>query len=1081
MSKAKILRAAGRSHRVIVVLKRQQRGRLASASSVRARASAQARQRRPLIARITRAGGKVTHQYTTLNAFAATISSATQSQLASDPSVATVLPDALVTPAQDAAGFAPNPSPGTNPGNPTTPQSGICPSDPAKPLLESEALQTMHVAYNDPTIPQAANLATGRGVKVAFFADSVDINNPDFTRQDGSHVFIDYRDFTGGGPNEPTNAAEAFGDASSVAAQGRLVYDLSTFVNPLHPLPPGCNIRVRGVAPGASLIGMKVFSAEGSFGSTIIQGLDWAVTHDHADILSESFGGYTMPDTAQDAIKAFNDAAVAAGITVSQGTSDAGATEGITSPGSDPLVLNSAANTNFRAYAQTASYAFQFSNGTWLNDNISSIGGGGFGQDADLTDFVSPGEADWALCTPNPAIYQGCTDFKNNPGLGAPAALEQFGGVSQSAPLTAGTAALVIEAYRSTHNGHSPSPALIKQILSSTANDLGFPAVEQGAGEIDALKAVQAAMSINGGRPTGHSLLVGPNRLTIAEDAGSQDDETFSVTNAGAATQTVSARARALTQQVSDVKQNVTLGTAPTFTDQFGQPRPFVTTTFTIPSGTDRLVAYDAWTGGTSRVGLTLIDPKGTYAAFTRPQGNGNHGQVDVRQPVGGKWTAIVFLRDGTFSGTVHLEFATQRFAGVDSISPSSQTLRPGETGRFHYRTTLPRSPGDSTHDIVISDSAGDQTVLPVVLRSLVPVDRHGGSFDGTLFGGNGRQFVAQTDTFAFDVPKGRQSLSVALAFPDNAGTLLAGWLIGPDGHLAGSQSNSHANAAGQLVLDHGVQAFAIDPKAGRWKFVITVITPTGGTVLSSPYHGVVSFDPPDVKAKGLPDGDRLAAGRPVTATVTVHNTGPTTKEVFVDPRLDGASETDAAGTLSDSTTVTLPGTESPIFVIPTQSDAVLGAAQSTRPIVLEMGYGEVGEGDPDVIGQSQGNSAAAFTSAPELNFGEWFLAPALRGPFDGPTTSTTAQTGMLVHTTAFDRDADSTTGDIWRIAVDGSAPDFTPLTLAPGQTGKITLTFRPQGKRNSKVRGTLYLDDFDEFFFTGNQQIAFPYSYRIK
>ena len=121
----------------------------------------------------------------------------------------------------------------------------------------------MHVAYSDPSTPQAQNLATGKGVKVAFFADGVDINNPDFIRPDGSHVFIDYRDFTGDGPNAPTGGAEAFGDASSIAAQGRQVYDLSNFVNPAHPLPPGCTITVRGVAPGASLIGMKVFGAEG--------------------------------------------------------------------------------------------------------------------------------------------------------------------------------------------------------------------------------------------------------------------------------------------------------------------------------------------------------------------------------------------------------------------------------------------------------------------------------------------------------------------------------------------------------------------------------------------------------------------------------------------------------------------------------------------------------------------------------------------------------------------------------------------------------------------------------------------------
>src|ERR1044071_9548231 len=139
-----------------------------------------------LIARMARQGGRVTRQYTTLNAFATTVSGATRKQLQSDPSVATVLPDARVTPAQD-----PTPSPGTgsNPGVPTTPQTGICPSDPAKPLLESEALQTMHVAYDDPTIPQAANLATGKGVRVAFFADGLDINNPTSSRPDGSHVF----------------------------------------------------------------------------------------------------------------------------------------------------------------------------------------------------------------------------------------------------------------------------------------------------------------------------------------------------------------------------------------------------------------------------------------------------------------------------------------------------------------------------------------------------------------------------------------------------------------------------------------------------------------------------------------------------------------------------------------------------------------------------------------------------------------------------------------------------------------------------------------------------------------------------
>ena len=105
-----------------------------------------------------------------------------------------------------------------------------------------------------------------------------------------------------------------------------------------------------------------------------------------------------------------------------------------------------------------------------------------------------------------------------------------------------------------------------------------------------------------------------------------------------------------------------------------------------------------------------------------------------------------------------------------------------------------------------------------------------------------------------------------------------------------------------------------------------------------------------------------------------------------------------------------------PSFLVPTQTDAVLGAAQGTAPIVLEMGYGVLGEGDPDLIGVSRGNNAAAAYAAPELSNGPWFLAPALRGPFDAPASGS-AEVGMLARMKAFDRDADSTTGDLWRLA----------------------------------------------------------------
>jgi hypothetical protein len=182
--------------------------------------------------------------------------------------------------------------------------------------------------------------------------------------------------------------------------------------------------------------------------------------------------------------------------------------------------MDSGGTTNFRQYAQATSYGFQFSNGTWLNDNISSIAGGGFSQNASTPDFVSPAEADWALCTPDKTRYAECADFKTDPFNGAPSPIEAFGGTSQSTPLDAGVAALVIEAYRNTHGGRTPSPLLVKQIMQSTANDLGFPNQEQGAGEVDGLKAVQEAMSVDGGTPTGHGLLFNPAKLTITGQAG---------------------------------------------------------------------------------------------------------------------------------------------------------------------------------------------------------------------------------------------------------------------------------------------------------------------------------------------------------------------------------------------------------------------------------------------------------------------------------------------------------------------------------------------------------------------------------
>src|SRR5262249_22566171 len=150
-----------------------------------------------------------------------------------------------------------------------------------------------------------------------WLADGIDINNPDFIRVDGSHVFVDYQDFSGEGPDAPSSAGEAFGDASAIAAQGRQTYDLADYVNPAHALPPGGTIKIRGIAPGAALVGLKVFGNSNSAPtSRFIEAIDYAVNVAGVDVINESFGANPFPDNNNDPISLADSAAVDAGVTV---------------------------------------------------------------------------------------------------------------------------------------------------------------------------------------------------------------------------------------------------------------------------------------------------------------------------------------------------------------------------------------------------------------------------------------------------------------------------------------------------------------------------------------------------------------------------------------------------------------------------------------------------------------------------------------------------------------------------------------------------------------------------------------------
>jgi hypothetical protein len=1017
----------------------------------------------------------------TVNAVAATISQAEASRLAANPAVQAVVPDRFIPRPGPLAATADGPASaagGTPAALPSEGLQQLCPSNPAVPQLEPEALQLTNTEQQAGSTQLAAHsLVNGSGVTVAFIADGLDINNPDLTRN-GRSIVTDYRDFSGDGINARTGGGEAFGDAGSIAAQGNAVYDLSQFVNPAHPLPAGCNVRIEGMAPGANLVSLKVFGTGGAFDSTIIQAIDWAVEQDHVNVINESFGANPFPDDQNDPIQTANANAVAAGITVVASSGDSGFTNTIGNSAGNNATIDVGATTQLRTYRQESGFGSQLSAGGWLNDNISAISSSGFTQLGPRTvDVVAPGDLGWSLCSTNTAIYANCTD-----NAGRPAAIQIFGGTSESSPLVAGEAALVIDAYRRAHGGVTPSPDLVKRIVTSTADDLDVPAQEQGAGLIDALRAVQAALSIRdaSGSPAaqGASLVLSSSAFRATARAGRQQTFQIDVTNTGAAAQTVTPSARRL----SDTPMATDAGTvalnpatSPTFIGATGAVDEFTLHSFTVPDGARRLDGDLTWNSlaqPNSVVRETLFDPAGRLAMYSLPQGaGGGFAHVDVRDPMPGTWTAVVWASQvGTvYTGDVQFQFTSSTFEAFGQVSPARRTLRPGQTGHFTVRVTTPAAAGDLAASLVLNASGGSQTTVPITLRSLVPLTASGGSFSGVLQGGNGRSATnAQMFSFQFDVPAHRASLDLALTLRDT-NHRLTGFLVSPNGEPLDDQTNG---------LGTAMQFFLRRPQAGRWTAILRLSKGLDGTQLHEPFTGQISFAAAQVTASGVPDSARevLAAGQPVTATVTVTNTGNVSKLFFLDPRLNQTSTVPLLS--SGFSNVRLPLVTTPEFVVPPGTDAIAVAASANAPVTMSI---QAGFGGPRRLGVTlAGNQVIATDVAPEVAPGAWFALPEEVGPFPATgATPATANLAVVADTRQFDGAVTSTTGDIWAETVNPAAT-ATPITLAPGATGTITVTFTPNASAGTVVRGSLEVSTFNPSTLSGDQVFSVPYAYRV-
>jgi Subtilase family/Peptidase inhibitor I9 len=1022
-----------------------------------------------------------------VNAVAATISSAEAQRLSSNPAVQAVVPERqrpLLKPESPSTGSA------GGGGQLTAAElQQVCPPDPSVPLLEPEALQVMNVERQpgDPT-PAAHGLADGTGVKVGIIADGFDPDNPDLVRPNGQHVVFDYQNFGGDGNNGPTDGREAFLDSGAIASQANQTYDLSGFVNPAHPLPPGCNIKIKGVAPGASLAVLNVFpGGGGAFDSTILQAIEWAVDVDGVDVLNESFGGNPAPDESSDPVTIADNNAVAAGVTVVVSSGDSGVTNTIGSPASDPGVIAVGGSTTYRVYRQATRYGVQLEAGGWEDDNITALSSSGTTQFGPRTvDVVAPGDRGWELCSTDVVHFFGCKDFDNN-NIGQP--IWAAGGTSLSAPLTSGTAALVLQAYERTHGGARPSPALVKRIIVSSAQDLGAPADHQGAGLVDALKAVQLAESISDASgspaPVGETLLVSQPSLTSVAAAGAARTFTVNVTNAGASAQTVRPSLAQLgSGRLTNDVGSVTLGTSPTFIDDRGRLSAYQVHQFTVPAGADNLDGDITWNAQAEPAGVvfeTLFDPSGRVAAYSLLNQASGHGHVEVRKPETGTWTAVIWtvLTASTYSGKVTFNYFTRRFQPVGSVSPAARTLAPGQTGSFQVRMTTPGRPGDSAASLRLATSGGSlDGSIPVLLRSLVPIGANGGAFNGVLTGG---ATTGQQSSFQFDVPAGKPILDLAVQLQDPNFPIL-GYLVAPDGQPLDVQSTFVTDAAGNVRnVGSTMQFFEKTPRPGRWTAVLWLaqfLEGVNGSVLNEPFRGVIGFQPVQTSVVGLPGSPAvtLPQGKPVTATIDVTNTGNARKDFFADARLN-QSALQALGVFNQ--TVPLPlGAPQPFTVVPAESSQLIVVGQSTVPILMDI---SAQGGDPDLEGVPlPGNLVVAQARASQLAPGAWFALPEPIGPF-GPNGvgKVSATVSAAADFPVLDPAVSASSGNAWAAFSLGSGP-YSPVSLDPGQSGTITLTITPAAPKGTVVHGFVELEAFNSFTLSADEVVRVPYTYRV-
>lgn len=245
--------------------------------------------------------------------------------------------------------------------------------------------------------------------------------------------------------------------------------------------------KMDGAAPGAKVLAVKVcLTGAACTSSGLIDGVVYAASHG-ADVINISIGGLPSLNDGNNARAELYNRTIAeynVQIFISAGNSGAGAnTVGDPSVATDAISVGS--------YITKETWLADYGSKTQAPESMHPFSSRGPREDGGFKpDIVAPGAAisttpRWEAPGPVAGTYS------------LPAGYAMLQGTSMASPQATGAAALLVSAYKATHNGQRPPVAALRSAIKSTARFVpGIDAYAQGAGLFN-VPAAFVTLSLN--------------------------------------------------------------------------------------------------------------------------------------------------------------------------------------------------------------------------------------------------------------------------------------------------------------------------------------------------------------------------------------------------------------------------------------------------------------------------------------------------------------------------------------------------------------------------------------------------------